>query len=263
MICSPIILNLGTSDETNLTAFIFDGQDEISLAMVKYLPYLLSSDADGEKRYHKRLVQFCLFSVCSYDSLLTGFFVHFRCSLNTTSLGFLRSGSILKGLLPQGDHIILDEAGSPYTSDGSLIIDGYLEILPNVTIQMDERSSLLIRKGELKAVGSLEQPIIFQKLSESWAGLVIENKVKVASGFKLLLAYKGTSYFNVGNDEFNSQFEDSQSKTLIRYCPQCYSSHQIIVYTRINMTTTFDAYKSMTCNFTEENNVLNSNFGKS
>lgn len=185
-------------------------------------------------------------------------------SSNMTSLGFLRSGSILSGLLSQGDSVILNKAGSPYKSEGSLIIDGYLEISPNVTIQMDEGASLLVRKGSLKAVGTSQQPISLEKLSESeWAGLTIDRKIGVASGFQLLLAYNGVKSYSMGQELFRSLFESSQSKTLVRYCPGCTSSHQIIFYKRISATTNFDVYDSLTCNFTSDNNVLNSDFGKS
>ncbi|KAL7480788.1 hypothetical protein ACHAW6_006451, partial [Cyclotella cf. meneghiniana] len=221
----------GTMDEANLTDVIFDGRDDLEYSTIIYLPYLLSNDPGGEK------------------------------SSNTTSLGFLRSGSILSGILSHGDSVVLDGAGSPYKSDGSLIIDGYLEILPNVTIQMDEGSSLLVRKGSLKAVGTSQQPISFEKLSDhEWAGLTINRKIGVAPGFQLLLAYNDDKAFSVGQEQFNSRFESSQPKTLVRYCPGCTPSHQIIFYQRTSDTTDFDVYDSLTCNFTSYNNELNSDF---
>ncbi|KAL7486589.1 hypothetical protein ACHAW6_012195, partial [Cyclotella cf. meneghiniana] len=220
----------GTVNESNLTDVIFDGTDDPECSIIKYLPYLLSHDPDGGR------------------------------SSNMTSLGFLRSGSILSGVLSQGDSVILDKAGSPYKSEGSLIIDGYLEISPNVTIQMDEGASLLVRKGSLKAVGTSQYPISLEKLSESeWAGLTIERKIGVASGFQLLLAYNGVKSYSMGQELFRSLFESSQSKTLVRYCPGCSSSHQIIFYKRISVTN-FDVYDSLTCNFTSDNNALNSDF---
>ena len=184
-------------------------------------------------------------------------------SQNETSLGFLRTGSILNGILSEGDQVTLDEAGSPYKSDGSLIIDGYLEILPNVTIQMDDGSSLLVRKGQFKAVGTPEKPISFEKLSDGWAGLKIERKIGVSPGFQLLLAYNDEKSYNpVGPGEFNSLFENSQSNTLVRFCPGCSSTHQVIFYKRIANVTSFDAYNSLTCSFTDDDNELNSNFGE-
>ena len=184
-------------------------------------------------------------------------------SSNTTSLGFLRSGGILAGNLPKGESVVLDTANSPYTSDGSLVIDGNLEIMPNVTIQMAEGSSLVVRKGSIKAVGTSEEPVVFAKLNElEWGGLAIESKIGVAPTFQLLLAYRGDNTYSVGRDQFNSRFESSQSKTLVRYCPECYSSHQFIFYKRISNTTNFDAYNSLTCNFTDYNNELNTDFGE-
>ncbi len=184
-------------------------------------------------------------------------------SPNKTSLGFLRLGSILNGILLEGEHVTLDEAGSPYKSDGSLIIDGYLEILPNVTVQMDDSSSILVRKGQFRAVGTLEKPISFENLSERWAGLTVQKKLGVSPGFQLLFAYNDVkSYTPVGRDDFNSLFANSQSKTLVRYCPDCSSTHQVIFYKRISNITTFDAYDALTCNFTSVDNVLNSDFGK-
>lgn len=173
----------------------------------------------------------------------------------------MHSGSFLQGLLPEGDHLILDEAGSPYTSKGSLIIDGQLEILPNVTIRMDKGSTLLIRKGGVKAVGTSESPIVLEKLTDRWSGVVVEKKIKVSPGFKLLLAYNGDNVYSVGSALFNDQFLTSQSKTLVRYCPNCYSSHAVIFYKRITNVTNFEAYDAMTCNFTAEDNSLNSDFG--
>lgn len=182
-------------------------------------------------------------------------------SSNKTSLGFLRTGSKLTGLLLEGEHITLDEAGSPYLADGSLIIDGYLEILPNVTIKMDEGSSVLIRRGTLKATGSKDKPITFVNHTSRWAGLVIERKISVSASFKLLLAYTSEKSFSVGKDAFNSLFAHSPSKSLVRYCPSCSVSHQIIFYKRTSNITTFDAYDAVTCNFTSLDNKLNSDFG--
>ena len=184
-----------------------------------------------------------------------------KLSSNKTSLGFLRPGSILTGVLVEGENVTLDEAGSPYLADGSLIVDGFLQVLPNVTIKMNEGSSLLIRKGELKAIGSLEKPIAFENLSGRWAGLVIEKKISVSASFKLLLAYNDVKSFSVGKDEFNSLFASSSSKSLVRYCPLCSGSHQIIFYKRTSNVTSFDAYDAMTCNFSSVDNVLNSDFG--
>ena len=178
-------------------------------------------------------------------------------------MGFLRPGGILSGILSEGESIVLDDTASTYKSDGSLVIDGHLEILPNVTVQMDEGSSLVVRKGSIKAVGTSEEPVSFEKLSESeWAGLVIDSKIQVAPKFQLLLAYQGDKSFSVGKEHFNSLFESSQSKALVRYCPGCSSSHQIIIYKRISNTTNFDFYDSLTCNFTSYNNELNSDFGE-
>ena len=163
----------------------------------------------------------------------------------------------------EGDNIILDEAGSPYKSDGSLIIDGNLEILPNVTVQMDDGSTVLIRKGGLKAIGTIDKPITFENLFDRWAGLVIERKILISPSFKLLLASHDAKSYSVGKDEFNSLFATSQWKSLVRYCPLCSGSHQTIFYKRISNMTTFDAYDAMTCDFTSDDNVLNSDFGMS
>lgn len=157
----------------------------------------------------------------------------------------------------------LDEAGSPYTSDGSLIVDGHLEVKPNVTIQMDAGSSFLVRKGSLKLVGTTEKPIRLEKLSElEWQGLSFENKIGISPRFQLLLAYTDMKYYSVGQYEFNNCFESSESKTLVRYCPGCYDSHQTIFYKRLSDIATFDAYDALTCNFTSDDNELNVDFGK-
>lgn len=163
----------------------------------------------------------------------------------------------------KGDSIKLDEAGSPYKSDGSLIIDGNLEISPNVTIQMDEGSSILVRKGGLKAIGTIDKPITFDKLSGRWAGLVVERKIEISPSFKLLLAYNNGISYSVGKDTFNGLFATSHWKSLVRYCPLCYGSHQTIFYKRISNITTFDAYDAMTCDFSSDDNVLNTDFGRS
>jgi hypothetical protein len=179
------------------------------------------------------------------------------------SSGFLHLGSMLSGMLLEDEIITLDEAGSPYRSDGSLIIDGFLEILPNVTIQMDDGSSILIRKGGLSAIGTRDKPITFENHSGRWAGMVIERKLRISAGFKLLLAYNLEISYSVGIDDFNSLFTTSQWKSLVRYCPLCSDSHQIIFYKRISHVATFDAYDAMTCNFTSVDNVLGSDFGRS
>ena len=173
---------------------------------------------------------------------------------------------LFSGLLPEEEHIILDEAGSPYKSNGTLIIDGYLEIKPNVTIQMSGGSSLIVRKGRLQAQGTLDMPITFDKLSpsEAWGGLEIRKKIRVAPEFQLLLAYNGEESYSVGHDEFNNLVESSQSKTLVRYCPDCQTSYKFIYYKRISSSDTFDLYDSLTCNFTNAtvNNELNVDFGE-
>lgn len=184
-------------------------------------------------------------------------------SSNDTSLPFLRSGSILSGLLPEGENVTLNEAGSPYLSDGSLIIDGILEIMPNVTIYISAHSSLWVRKGDLRAKGTIEKPISFESLTERWGGLKIEQKIQTAAGFNLLLAYNGLLSYSVGKYEFNRLFQYSHFKTLIRYCPACQPpSHQIIFYKRLGNQTNFDVYHSVTCNFTSIDNVLNTDFGR-
>lgn len=132
---------------------------------------------------------------------------------------------------------------------------------------MSAGSSLVVRKGGIRARGTFDMPITFDKLSpsEAWGGLAIEEKIRVAPGFQLLLAYNDDAKsYSVGQEEFNNLFESSDSKTLVRYCPDCYSSHQIIFYKRISNfnSTNFNIYDSLTCNFTSVNNELNSDFGK-
>jgi hypothetical protein len=63
----------GTVDELNLTRAMFDGKDDIEKTTIHYIPYLLTDDPDGEK------------------------------SSNESSLGFLRFGSILSGVLAEGE----------------------------------------------------------------------------------------------------------------------------------------------------------------
>lgn len=163
--------------------------------------------------------------------------------------------------MAEDEHVVLEEAGSPYQSDGSLIIDGHLEIKPNVTIRMDDGSSLLVRKGSLKAVGTAGLPITLEQLTESeWSGLSIEKKIAVAPGFRLLLGYTALQSYSVGQDDFNALFEGSQSKTLVRYCPNCYDSHQVLFYKRISDIGSFDAYNALVCNFTSADNELNTDF---
>lgn len=161
----------------------------------------------------------------------------------------------------EGENFTLDDAGSPYITYGSLIIDGFLEILPNVTIKMDKGSSVLIRRGNLRAIGSVDKPITFENQSDRWAGLMIEKKISVSASFKLLVAYSSEKSFSVGKDEFNSLFANSASRSLVRYCPLCSGSHRIIFYKRTSNITSYDAYDAMTCNFTSIDHTLNSNFG--
>jgi hypothetical protein len=128
---------------------------------------------------------------------------------------------------------------------------------------MDDGSSILIRKGGLSAIGTRDKPITFENHSGRWAGMLIERKLRISAGFKLLLAYNLEISYSVGIDDFNSLFTTSQWKSLVRYCPLCSDSHQIIFYKRISHVATFDAYDAMTCNFTSVDNVLGSDFGRS
>ena len=41
----------GTIDESNLTSYIFDGRDDLEYSTVMYLPYLLTNDPDGGRRW--------------------------------------------------------------------------------------------------------------------------------------------------------------------------------------------------------------------
>ena len=185
-------------------------------------------------------------------------------SSNQTSLPFLLPGSILSGILHEGENITLDAAGSPYESDGSLAIDGFLEIMPNVTIQMKAGSGIVVRKGNMKAIGTADAPILFTSLTDTWSGLVMNELYSVAPSFKLMLAYdESASYsYSVGKDEFNRLFNESESKVLYRYCPQCTSSHKHIFYKRsANPPSAFDVYDAMTCDWTSINNTFNIDFG--
>lgn len=188
-------------------------------------------------------------------------------SSNETSLPFVLPGtSILSGTLREGEHVTLDAAGSPYTSDGSLFIDGFLEIMPNVTVQMKDGSGIVIRKGNVKAVGTGDAPVFFTSESGSWSGMMIDELYSVSPGFKLLLAYDESvsRRYSVGEAEFNRLFNESQSKVLYRYCPQCVTSHKNIFYKRsANASSDFDAYNAMTCNFTSADNEFLIDFGMS
>lgn len=190
-------------------------------------------------------------------------FVGLPRSANETSLSFLRPNSILSGILQEGEHVVLDTAGSPYQSDGLLIIDGYLEIMPNVTIQFEAGSSLIVRKGNMNATGTPDAPISLTNLTEggTWAGLVVNELYLVSPGFKMLLAYDEDVSYSVGGDAFNRLFEESQSKVLFRYCPQCTTTHKHIFYKRSMDALVFDAYSAMACNWTSEDNVFNVDFG--
>jgi len=223
----------GAEDESLVVQTIFDGRDDAGFSSIKYLPYLLTSDPSGDR------------------------------SSNETSLPFLLPGSILSGILREGDSVTLDAAGSPYESDGSLIIDGFLEIMPNVTIHMKASSSMVIRKGNMKAVGRDDAPILFTSLTETWSGVVVNELYAVSPGFKLLLAYdESNSYsYSLGKEEFNRLFDESESKVLYRYCPQCTASHKNIFYKRsAGPPPAFDAYGAMTCDWSSINNTFNSDF---
>jgi hypothetical protein len=115
----------------------------------------------------------------------------------------------------------------------------------------------------MKATGTIDKPITLENLSGRWAGLVIERKIEISPSFKLLLAYNDVKSYSVGKDTFNSLFSTSLWRSLVRYCPLCYGSHQTIFYKRVSDMTTFDAYDAMTCDFTSDDNVLNSDFGRS
>jgi hypothetical protein len=103
--------------------------------------------------------------------------ISFQRSTNETPLTFLWQGNILSGIWGKGENVTLYFTGSPYKTDGTLIIDGYLEIKANVTIQVKEGSSILIRRnGTMKAIGTADMPISFENLdAERWAGLVVEG----------------------------------------------------------------------------------------
>ncbi|KAL3790397.1 hypothetical protein ACHAW5_008354 [Stephanodiscus triporus] len=137
----------GSEDESKVIGSIYDGRDNLELTTIEYLPYLLTPDPAGNR------------------------------STNKTSLTFLRQGNILNGILGKGENVTLYFTGSPYKTDGTLIIDGYLEIKANVTIQVKDGSSILIRRnGTMKAIGTADMPISFEKLDEErWAGLVVEG----------------------------------------------------------------------------------------
>ena len=136
--------------------------------------------------------------------------------------------------------------------------------MPNVTIQFEAGSSMVVRKGSLNATGTPDEPISFTNLTEErWAGLTVNEWYSVSPGFNMLLAYDksaGLSY-SVGKDEFNRLFEESQSKVLFLYCPQCTGMHKNMFYKRSINASTFDAYGAMACNWTLEDNVFNDDFG--
>ena len=90
--------------------------------------------------------------------------------MNKITLTFLKPGSILSGVLPEGSSATLDASGLPYKSYGSLTIVGFLEIMPNVTIPFSAGSSVVVHKGKLKAIGTAKNPITFKKISKRWAG---------------------------------------------------------------------------------------------
>jgi hypothetical protein len=97
-------------------------------------------------------------------------------STNETSLSFLRQGNILSGTLSKGENVTLYFTGTPYKTDGSITIDGYLEVKANVTIQVKGGSSILVRHGTMVAFGTADMPIFFENLdTERWAGLNVEG----------------------------------------------------------------------------------------
>ena len=53
----------GTTDESNLTETIFDGRDNVALTAIDYLPYLLTHDSNGERRFVSSVAHVCPCSV--------------------------------------------------------------------------------------------------------------------------------------------------------------------------------------------------------
>lgn len=224
----------GGIDETLIQKRIYDGLDDADLSLVKYLPFLLTTDQNGPK------------------------------STNTTTLSFERPGGILNGVLHLGENLTLTANKSPYKSEGTLIIDGKLTIENNVTIHMKESSSFVVRKGEMFALGAPEAPIIFDKEDEGfWEGISIDAKYYLNQGFQILLAYTNDgNEFSVGKLDFNTIFQESSSQILYRYCPFCTETHKNIFYKRISNYSNFDAFDVMSCTWISENNTLNTDFGK-
>ena len=98
----------GSNNEEIILSCIWYGLDDPDYSMMKYLPFLLTPLINGST------------------------------SPNTTTLIFERPGSLLSGVLPEGEPITLTSEKCPYKSEGSLIIDGNLVIRDNVTINMKE-----------------------------------------------------------------------------------------------------------------------------
>ena len=224
----------GSDDNTFIPSLIYDGSDDYSYPLVKYVPYLLTSDINGP------------------ISNITDLF------------NFVKPGSMLSGTLPEDEVVHLTSDDSPYQSEGTLTIDGDLFVHENVTINMKSNSKLIIRKGSLVAIGTQENPITFDKQADiSWRGIEIDHKFRISNGYRVLLAYTSSgNSFSVGKEEFNALFNNSTSKILYRHCPYCTSTHRNIFYKRLTNSSNFDAYEAMTCSWTSENNTLNTDFGK-
>lgn len=92
-------------------------------------------------------------------------------------------GSKLGGILPKGENVTLSASGSPYFSEGSLIIDGIFELQPGVILAMTEDSSIIVREGEMVAKGTTLDPILFTSNDEGgWAGI---HSLDSAKGFTM------------------------------------------------------------------------------
>lgn len=167
-----------TDDVAVITAAISDGADTLGLSILNYNPFL--SALDGE--------------------LING------------TIPFVRPGNILGGTLEEGDTVILS-AGN-YSLETSLNIKGQLVLEPGTVLKFPEGVGLLVRSGALIAHGTVEQPIVFDRLTpgsrwsqisigpgtSSQGEIVMENVLIQGAGFSnvpSLETERGGNYTNI------------------------------------------------------------------
>ena len=132
----------GTDSVDDIFEGIVDGRDSLELSVLRFNPFLSTP----------------------VGPLVNG------------TLEFLRPGNILNGVLPEGSNLTL--LAGIYTSDGSIVVDGELSIDPGVVVQMGKGASISVGKGRLSALGTVDEPIRFERsTNEQWGQIKVAPNI--------------------------------------------------------------------------------------